>query len=109
LNEWLKMIQMPTPNWLSSPTWALLSVSLIVAWNTFGYHFIILLAGILAVPEEVVESARVEGLKSNVGLLRKIILPLTGPTVLFVFIMTVVMGIQFAFVPVQMLTNGGPN
>ncbi len=109
INEGLKLLHLPTVNWLSSPNWALFSVALIVAWNTFGYHFIILLAGILAVPQEVVESARVEGLRSNVGLLRKIVLPLTGPTVLFVFIMTIIMGIQFAFVPIQMLTNGGPN
>jgi sn-glycerol 3-phosphate transport system permease protein len=109
VNELLSLVQIQSINWLSSPEWALFSVSLIVAWNTFGYHFIILLAGIIAVPKEVVESARVEGMKSSVGLLRKIIIPLTGPTVLFVLIMTVVMGIQFAFVPVQMLTNGGPN
>ena len=109
LNELLSLVNISAINWLSSPTWALFSVSLIVAWNTFGYHFIILLAGILAVPGEIVESARLEGMKRHLGLLRRIIIPLCGPTLLFVFIMTVVMGIQFAFVPVQMLTNGGPN
>ncbi|MED4128645.1 sugar ABC transporter permease [Shouchella miscanthi] len=109
INEILTFFQLSAVNWLNDSSWALLAITIVVAWNTFGYHFIVLLAGILSVPEEVKESARVEGMKSSFGMLRRIVFPLTGPTILFVFVMTTVMGIQFAFVPVQMLTNGGPD
>ncbi|WP_346243843.1 sugar ABC transporter permease [Shouchella clausii] len=109
VNEILRFFQLPDVNWLNDANWALFAITLVVAWNTFGYHFIVLLAGILSVPEEVKESARVEGMKSKLGMLRRIVFPLTGPTILFVFVLTTVMGIQFAFVPIQMLTNGGPD
>ncbi len=109
LNGLLKVLGFSPVNWLNDPDWALFSMALIVAWKTFGYHFIILLAGMLAVPGEIIESTRVEGLRSHWGLLRRFFLPLTGGTLLFVFMMAIVNGIQYAFVPVQMLTNGGPD
>lgn len=109
LNGVLTALGFSPVNWLNDPDWALFSMVLIVAWKTFGYHFIILLAAMLAVPGEIIESTRVEGLRSQWGLLRRIILPLTSGTLLFVFMMAIVNGIQYAFVPVQMLTNGGPD
>lgn len=109
VNSVLTAVGLPAVNWLSDPSWAIWSVSAVVAWKTFGYNFIILLAGLLAVPRELVESSRVEGLRGNWGLLRKIMIPLTGGTLSYVFVTTIVLGIQYVFVPVEMLTNGGPN
>lgn len=109
VNELLEWIGLPKVNWLTDPEWALGSVAIITAWKTFGYHFIVLLAGLLAVPQDVIEMSRVEGLKRASGLLRNIYVPLSGGTLLYVFVITVVFGIQHALVPIQMLTNGGPN
>ena len=39
----------------------------------------------------------------------RIIFPLCSPTTLYVATITVVLGLQAVFVPIQMLTNGGPN
>ena len=109
LNRILELFGIPGVNWLTDPNWALFSVVLITAWKTFGYHFILLLSGILSVPQEIVEAARIDGVKSNLGLIWRIYVPLSGGTILFVFVITVVFGIQWSFVPIQMLTNGGPD
>ncbi len=109
LNHLLGTIGIAPINWLSDPAWAKWAVGLSVIWKAFGYNFIILLAGLLAVPQEMSESARVQGLKSSFGMLRKIIIPLTSGTLIYVFVTAIVVGIQYVFVPVEMLTNGGPN
>ncbi|UUZ86041.1 sugar ABC transporter permease [Paenibacillus sp. P26] len=109
INQLLGMIGIPGVNWLSDPNWAKWAVSLSVMWKTFGYNFLVLMASLLAVPEELKEAARVQGLRSSFGLMRKIIIPLSTGTLIYVFVTSIVVGIQYVFVPVQMLTNGGPN
>lgn len=109
INQLLGMIGIPGVNWLSDANWAKWAVSLSVIWKTFGYNFIVLLASLLAVPQELKEAARVQGLRSSFGLMRKIIIPLSTGTLIYVFVTSIVVGIQYVFVPVQMLTNGGPN
>ncbi|MGN7381576.1 carbohydrate ABC transporter permease [Paenibacillus sp. SAFN-117] len=109
VNHLIGLIGLPSVNWLSDPGWALISIVIITSWKTFGYHFILLLSGILSVPQDIVEAARIDGVSSSMGLIRKIYIPLSGGTIMFVFVITVVLGIQWSFVPIQMLTNGGPD
>lgn len=109
INQLLAAVGIPGVNWLSDPNWAKLSVSLSVIWKTFGYNFIVLLACLLAVPQELKEAARVQGLRSSLGLMRNILIPLSTGTLIYVFVTSIVGGNQSIFVPVQMLTNGGPN
>lgn len=109
VNHLLNLIGIPSVNWLSDPSWALISVVLITSWKTFGYHFILLLSGILSVPQDIVEAARIDGISTSLGLIRRIYIPLASGTIMFVFVITVVLGIQWSFVPIQMLTNGGPD
>lgn len=109
VNNLLGLIGLPSVNWLSDPSWALISIVIITSWKTFGYHFILLLSGILSVPQDIVEAARIDGVNSSLGLIRRIYIPLSSGTLMFVFVITVVLGIQWSFVPIQMLTNGGPD
>lgn len=109
INNILQIFGLSGVNWLSDPKWALISVVLITSWKTFGYHFILLLAGVLSVPQDIVEAAKIDGVSSNMGLIRRIYIPLASGTIMFVFVITVVLGIQWSFVPIQMLTNGGPD
>ena len=83
-------------------------VSIITAWKIFGYNLILLLAGILEVPAELIESAKIDKL-SNFQIFIYIVLPMTSSTALYVSIMTVVYGLQQVFVPINVLTQGGPN
>lgn len=96
------------PSWFKSNGWVILALGLITAWKCFGYNFIILMAGMTAVPSEIIEAAKLDG-ASNWTIFWRIILPLTSSTALYVLVMTIVMGSQYMFVPIQMLTDGGPD
>lgn len=94
-------------NWLSNPKTALGAVAVIVAWKAFGYNFLLLTAGLSGIPHEVVEAARVDG-ADGIALWRYILLPLLGPTMVFVLSATLLMSAEYVFTPVHMLTEGGP-
>lgn len=94
-------------NWLSNPATALGAVAVIVAWKAFGYNFLLLTAGLAGVPKEVVEAARVDGAE-GFALWRFVLVPLMGPTIVFVLSSTLVMSAEYVFTPIHMLTEGGP-
>lgn len=97
-----------SPFWLKTNGLVILLVSIITAWKIFGYNLILLLAEILEVPAELIESAKIDKL-SNFQIFIYIVLPMTSSTALYVSIMTVVYGLQQVFVPINVLTQGGPN
>lgn len=103
---WAALDKFPV-NWLSNPRTALGAVAVIVAWKAFGYNFLLLTAGLAGVPQEVVEAARVDGAEGWV-LWRHILIPMLGPTIVFVLSATLVMAAEYVFTPVHMLTEGGP-
>ena len=50
-----------TRNWLGDFTWALPSLGMIGVWGGFGFTMVLFLAGILAIPDELYEAARLDG------------------------------------------------
>lgn len=97
-----------SPFWLKTNGLVILLVTLITAWKIFGYNLILLLAGVLEVPIELIESAKLDKL-SNLQIFIYIVLPMTSSTSLYVLIITVIYGLQQVFVPINVLTQGGPN
>jgi ABC-type sugar transport system permease subunit len=69
---------------------------------------LVVLAGIRAIPRELTEAAAIDG-ASDVTALRRIVLPLLTPTLLFAVVTTALTALENAFVPVQILTLGGPS
>lgn len=108
LNAALRLAGVTGPAWLSSSDWAIWSIVLVTVWKTFGFNFVIYTAGLLAIPAELYQAARVDG-ASDRQLFRYITLPLLAPTTLFVLLTTFILGPQNLFVPTQILTQGGPN
>ena len=107
-NVGLRALGLDPPAWLSDHRWALWAVVGVTAWKAFGYSFIVYLAGLMAVPGELVEAARVE--KAREGqIFRRVVLPLTSATLLYLVVTSLITGVQYSFVPVHMLTGGGPN
>jgi sn-glycerol 3-phosphate transport system permease protein len=94
--------------WLTDPQLAIWAVILVTAWKTFGYNFVIFVAGLLAVPKELVEAARIDG-AGEWHTFRHVIWPLLTPTTLFVVLTTLMLAPQYLFIPTQILTQGGPN
>ncbi len=103
-----KILGVTPPNILSTRGWVIVGLSLITAWRCFGYNMVVFMAAIVEVPTEIIEAARLEN-ASNWKIFWKIILPLTSSTALYVFIITFVFGLSYMFVPIKMLTAGGPN
>ncbi|MFW6274033.1 MAG: carbohydrate ABC transporter permease [Halanaerobium sp.] len=94
-------------NWLSSTKYALFAMVIIVVWKAFGYNFLLILAGLVSIPDSIVDSARVDG-ASGFKLWYYIMLPLMAPTILFVLVFTLSMSAEYVFTPIHVLTGGGP-
>jgi sn-glycerol 3-phosphate transport system permease protein len=91
---------------LTDPATALRGVALSSVWQNLGLTFIIVLAGLQAVPDEIYEAATLDGY----GPFRrffKVTLPLISPTMMFLVVVLVVFALQ-AFAQVDILTGGGP-
>ena len=104
----LNAVGLKSPNWFQTPKYVIFAIGLLVAWRGFGYNLIIYLASIIDVPKELIEAAKLEG-TSNWTLFWKVVLPLTSPTALYVFIVTFSFSLQWIVTPINMLTGGGPN
>ena len=48
-------------NWLLDPKFALLALVVVITWRFAGYNMIIYITGIQAIPEDMVEAAKVDG------------------------------------------------
>jgi sn-glycerol 3-phosphate transport system permease protein len=93
-------------NWLNDPDRAMLAVSISSIWQNMGLSFVIVLAGLQAVPDEVMEAALLDGYGAFRRLVR-ITLPLISPVLLFLVVVLVIFGLQ-AFAQIDIITKGGP-
>jgi ABC-type sugar transport system permease subunit len=75
-------------------------------WRSMGFYAVLLYAGLIDVPEEILESARLDG-ASGLRLVRLVVMPLLGP-VLFSALIFSINGTLKVFDSVVALTNGGP-
>lgn len=92
--------------WLSDPALALPSVAAVVIWTNVGYVTLFFMAGLLTIPEQVLEAARLDGAGAAATFWR-IKIPLLRPTMFFVLVTTVISAFQ-TFDQVYALTQGGP-
>lgn len=93
-------------DWLNDPHMAMFGVALPNIWQNAGASFVIVLAGLQAIPEEVIEATRLDGYGPTRRLFR-IILPLISPVLMFLVVILSIGGLQ-AFAEVDVLTAGGP-
>lgn len=93
-------------DWLNDKTWALPSLAVILIWIHIGFNFMLLLAAVRNVPDDLLESADLEGC----GYWRKvfhIIIPISSPTIFFVVCTQMIAGIMMN-APTMILTKGDP-
>ena len=93
-------------SWIEQKGWSLWAASLPSVWQNLGLAFVIVLAGLQAVPEEVIEASRLDGYGPWRRLTR-ITLPLISPVLMFLLVVLVVFALH-AFAQIEVLTNGGP-
>ncbi|MDQ3288893.1 MAG: sugar ABC transporter permease [Pseudomonadota bacterium] len=93
-------------DWLGDPDWAMPTIILFAVWKNFGYNMIIFLAGLQAIPEDLYEAARIDG-ASRLRQLWHVTLPMLGPVLLLVGILTMAGYFQL-FAEPYVMTQGGP-
>ncbi|MEB3020787.1 carbohydrate ABC transporter permease [[Mycobacterium] crassicus] len=93
--------------WLTDPGLALPVTSAVVVWTNVGYVALFFLAGILAIPSQVLSAARIDGATGWQRFWR-VTLPMLRPTMFFVLVTGVVSAAQ-VFDTVYALTGGGPS
>ena len=91
--------------WFADEYLTLVPIILLDIWKGIGWAAIIFLAGLQGIPAELYEAARVDGADSPAQL-RYITWPLLGPTTVFLVVVLVIGGLN-AYVPFQVMTNGG--
>lgn len=106
--RWLvDLLQIPTPSLLGYAPTAIPSVAAMTIWSGIGFNFIIALAGIQAIPQDLYESAAIDGAGSW-HRFRFITLPLLSPTLLFLIIIGCIGALQ-AFTQFHLLIPDSPN
>src|SRR6266487_475422 len=92
--------------WLGQAGTAFFVLVIMDIWRSMGFYAVLLYAGLVDVPNELIEAARVDG-ASGFRLVRRIVLPLMTP-ILFSSLIFSVNGTLKIFDSVLALTNGGP-
>jgi len=95
-----------TRPWLADPKTALTAVAIIHLWKGFGWGFVMFLAGLQTIPDELYEAARVDGANAW-RRFRHITLPLLAPVGVVVSILTI-LGTMQIFALIIATTGGGP-
>jgi len=92
--------------WLANPEIALYSLFFVISWRFFGFHMVLMLAGLQLIPTDLEEAAAVDGATFWQSL-RHITLPLLGPTIRVSVFLSIIGALQL-FDLVWVTTKGGP-
>ncbi|MFD7078278.1 carbohydrate ABC transporter permease [Nocardioides sp. NPDC057577] len=93
LSAILRDVGLNSPEWINSPRWTLTMVIIVYVWKNLGYAAVIYLAGLQAVPGDVLEAADLDG----AGPVRRfftVTLPLLSPTTFFLLVTTILNSLQ---------------
>jgi ABC-type sugar transport system permease subunit len=107
--QWIiELLQLNSASLLQQSGTALLAVAFVTVWTSLGFNFIVTLAGIQAIPQDLYESALIDG-ASGWKAFRFITLPLLSPTLLFLVLISTIQSFQ-AFTQFNVLIgNEGPD
>ena len=92
--------------WLADPSIVMLTMFVIISWKYFGFHMVLLLAGLQGIPRELEEAAAIDG-ATRWQAIRRITLPLLGPTIRVSVFLSMIGALQL-FDVIWVTTRGGP-
>src|SRR5271165_4900631 len=95
------------PQVLATEGWAEAALLLVVIWKYFGFHMALFVAGRQSVPDDVLESAQIDGATRRQSTFY-IVLPLMKPVVILSLFFSILGSLQF-FAMIIPLTDGGPS
>ncbi len=108
VNRVLASIGIAGPNWLRDEQTALLTLAVIGIWQGFGFAMVLFVSGLKSIPQELYDAAAIDGADSIFERLRTVTLPMLGPVMMFVIVLTACRCFE-VFDSVSVLTQGGPN
>jgi multiple sugar transport system permease protein len=106
LNRGLALFGIPPVDWLGNPDSSIPAILIFVTWKIFGYNMIVFTAALSAVPQDLMEAARLDGAGRWLRF-RHVTLPAIGPTLLLAAVMSVAGFLQI-FAEPYVMTLGGP-
>ena len=106
INSLTGLVGIGPQDWLGEPSLALASVIVVNIWHWTPFCYLLLLAGIESLPQDVYEAARVDGASAWQELIH-ITLPMMLPTIIVTLIFRLVVAFK-VFDEVYLLTGGGP-
>ncbi|MDN4482591.1 carbohydrate ABC transporter permease [Demequina lignilytica] len=106
INNVLAGVGIDGPGWLTDPDLALFSVAFVDVWAGVGIATLIYIAGIVAIPQEYFEAAKVDGASATKSFWH-VTLPLMRPATTTVIILSLIGGLR-SFALIWTMTGGGP-
>ena len=106
VNELLVNVGLPAVDWLGAGGTAFVVIVLMDVWRSVGFYGVLIFSGLLDIPDDIIESARIDGARSW-SLFRHIVLPMSLPILFASFIFSI-NGTIKVFDSVFALTGGGP-
>ena len=106
LNNILGVFGIDPVNWLGSTSTSLVSICIVAVWKNVGYFLVIYYAGIMGIPKDLYEAARVDG-ATTIQQFTKITLPMLKPITYLVVTLGIIWSFQVFDLSYQM-TGGGP-
>lgn len=106
VNNFLVMLGLPKVTWISGVWPARLAITLVDVWQWTPFCFLVILAGLQALPEEIYEAAKLDT-ASAWDTFRYITLPLISPVLFTVTMLRMVEAFKVLDIPFS-LTQGGP-
>jgi multiple sugar transport system permease protein len=112
INMGLRLLRLPTPNWLGDPAFMIPALVMADAWRATGFNMVILLAGMKNIPYEYYEAATIDGANAFAKMWF-IMIPSLEPVLLLVIVNAIISALQIFDLP-WLMTNssfggyGGP-
>ena len=106
VNSIFSLLSLPQVDWLGDPRFALMSVIIVDVWHWTPFVFLLTLAGLESLDQEVFDAAKLD-VKSRWQELRYVTIPLMMPTILITLAFRMILSFK-VFDEIFLLTGGGP-
>ena len=103
-NYFLELFGLPRIMWFSDPATVKPAIAILVNWKWIGWNTVLYLAGLQAIPEEIIESAKIRGANQK-QIFFSILLPLLLPVIFMAVSLSIIFGLQLFDEPL-ILTGG---
>lgn len=107
INEGLALLGIKGPGWLVDPNLALISMALVDVWKGVGLATVIYIVGIVAIPKDYYEAARIDG-STPWQSFAYVTLPLCRPATVTVITLSFIGGLR-TFDLIWAMARGGPS